>query len=60
MAFGVSMETEEIHPQLGKLAEDGFVFLRVPPVGAFRKIMEGMDAAEPEERPAGLIKRRDL
>ena len=52
------MQSEEIHPQLGKLAENRLVVVAVPPVGALGEIVERLDAAEGEERLADFIQAR--
>jgi hypothetical protein len=54
--LGVSVEAEEVHPELGQLAEEGFVVLEGPPIGALGKIVEGLDAADGEERVTRFVK----
>ena len=54
------MESEEVHPQLGELTEDGLVIVSIPPVRALGKIVERMDAAEPEQRFPGFVDCRDF
>ncbi len=62
--LGIGVETEEVHPQLGQLAQDGLVVLERPPVRPLGEIVERLDAADGEEGPARLVEieggRRDL
>jgi hypothetical protein len=49
-AFGIGMEAEEIHAELGQLSKDGFVIVGIPPVGSFGEIVKRLDASHGKER----------
>ena len=57
-ALGISVQPEEIHAHLGQLSENGLVVVTVPPVGAFGKIVERLDAPPIEQRPSRFVQRR--
>ena len=56
-AFGVTVQADEVHAQLGKLVDVGEVVVAVPPVGSLGEIVKGLDAARLEERLAGFVER---
>ena len=51
------MQPEEIHAHLGQLSENGLVVVTVPPVGAFGKIVEWLDAPPIEQRSSRFVQR---
>lgn len=49
------MEPEEVHSELGKLAQDSFITFQCPPIRALREIVEGLDAPHPEQGSSRLV-----
>ena len=54
-AFGVRVQADEVHPQLGQLGQHGAVIVEVPQVRPLRKIVKWQDAAHGKQRLAAVI-----
>ena len=56
-AFGIAMQPEEIHSQLGQLRQIRKVIVLVPPIRPFGKIVKGLNPSHFEKRLMSLIER---